>query len=778
MRKKRIGFLLSVLMAILTLFVLGSTAHAKEISVSGLDANSAQVYDKNGQLMPPSSLLNTTTSYQVTYNWQIPDSEVLNAGDTVTVGIPANVKVQNNVSFPVVDADGATIGTFTYKAGDPTGTITFNDRISGLQNRHGTLTINANGNSTISGDERSIAKSGSIFTSDEAGSPTTLFWHITVQPGNNPTIVITDTLGPNQTFLPDTVQAYLVNVVNGMEVPGRTVTPTVAVDGNIITFSFTNVTSKLVLNYRTKPENVDSAAGNVWHNTASLNGLDVATDADIVFGGNGSAQQDYSVRLTKHDADTQAVLAGATYDLQDSTGKVLQSGLTTDANGQLIVEKLAAGNYQFVETKAPEGYELNTKPLTFTLGTPKTLISIEVSQDDQKMPVVPATGDVTLTKTDATTKKVLAGAVYELRDANGKVLQSNLKTDAAGQLAVTGLTAGDYQFVETAAPTGYELNATPLPFTIKAGQTAAVTVSATDEPVTNPSQPGEPGQPEEPGKPSEPGTTEPGQPEEPGKPSEPGTTEPGQPGKPSEPGTTEPGQPEEPGKPSEPGTTEPGQPEEPGKPSEPGTTEPGQPEEPGKPSEPGTTEPGQPEEPGKPSKPGTTEPGQPEEPGKPSKPGTTEPGQPGQPSKPGTTEPSQPSKPGTTEPGQPSQPGTTGPSTPSQPGVPGTTTPSQPSGTLPTNPSQPGVPVPSLPGAGNPSASQGVTTSNGSGTLASGTGLNGTTAGTGTTGAGAGHGAGLPQTSETPTSLLMMLAGLLGLLMAGTGVVYLRRRHG
>ncbi|USJ85426.1 MSCRAMM family protein [Lactiplantibacillus pentosus] len=768
MRKKRIGFLLSVLMAILTLFVLGSTAHAKEISVSGLDANSAQVYDKNGQLMPPSSLLNTTTSYQVTYNWQIPDSEVLNAGDTVTVGIPANVKVQNNVSFPVVDPDGVTIGTFTYKAGDPTGTITFNDRLSGLQNRHGTLTINANGNSTISGDERSIAKSGSIFTSDEAGSPTTLFWHITVQPGNNPTIVITDTLGQNQTFLPDTVQAYLVNVVNGMEVPGRTVTPTVAVDGNIITFSFTNVTSKLVLNYRTKPENVDPAAGNVWHNTASLNGLDVAADADIVFGGNGSAQQDYSVRLTKHDADTQAVLAGATYDLQDSTGKVLQSGLTTDANGQLIVEKLAAGNYQFVETKAPEGYELNTKPLTFTLGTPKTLLSIEVSQDDQKMPVVPATGDVTLTKTDATTKKVLAGAVYELRDANGKVLQSNLKTDAAGQLTVTGLTAGDYQFVETAAPTGYELNATPLPFTIKAGQTAAVTVSATDEPVTNPSQPGEPGQPEEPGKPSEPGTTEPGQPEEPGKPSEPGTTEPGQPeepGKPSEPGTTEPGQPEEPGKPSEPGTTEPGQPEEPGKPSEPGTTEPGQPgqpEEPGKPSEPGTTEPGQPgqpEEPGKPSEPGTTEPGQPEEPGKPSKPGTTEPGQPG----------------------QPSQPGTTGPSTPSQPSVPGTTTPStpsQPSGTLPTNPSQPGVPAPSLPVAGNPSASQGVTTSNGSGTLASGTGLNGTTAGTGTTGAGAGHGAGLPQTSETPTSLLMMLAGLLGLLMAGTGVVYLRRRHG
>ncbi|MDV0431470.1 SpaA isopeptide-forming pilin-related protein [Lactiplantibacillus sp. DA1] len=700
MRKKRVGFLLSVLMVILTLFVLGSTVHAKEINVTGLDVGSAKIYDSSGQLMPPSSSLSTNKGYQVRYEWQIPDSEVINAGDTATVEIPTSVMLQGDLTFPVLGPTGETLGTFTYKKGDATGTITFNEALGSLKNREGTLTLNANGNATVQEGERNITKDGLVLTSDANGTPTTLFWHMTVTPGNDPTVIVTDTLGPNQTFLPDSVQAYMLTTVNGTLMPGQPLTPTVAVNGNVVTFSFTNVTGKMAISYKTQVTNAVSNGYNVWHNTASLNGLDVAADADIAAGGSGTATQTYSVQLTKHDAETKAVLAGAIYELQDSTGKVLQSGLTTDVNGQITVKDLAGGTYQFVETRAPAGYELNPNPVTFTLGGAKTVISLKVSQDDQKTPVLPATGDVTLTKTDATTKKALAGAIYELRDANGKVLQSNLKTDATGQLTVTGLTVGDYQFIETMAPTGYQLNATPLPFMIKAGQTAAVTVSATDVPVTNPSQPGEPGT-TEPGKPGEPGTTEPG------KPGEPGTTEPGKPG---EPGTTEPG------KPGEPGTTEPG------KPGEPGTTEPGKPGEPGTPSEPGTNEP---------SYPGTTDPG-----------------------RPGITGPSNPSQPGTTEP----------------------STPDQSDGSPAANASQARTTAPNLSGDGAQFASNsGMTTSNGSGTPASGTSLSGTN--TDTNGSGADHSGTLPQTSETPTTLLLMLMGLIGLLFVSTGVVYLRHRH-
>ncbi|MBW2755324.1 MULTISPECIES: SpaA isopeptide-forming pilin-related protein [Lactiplantibacillus] len=601
MRRKLVGYMLSMLTVILALFMLGSTAHAKEISVTGLTAGNAIVLDANGKPVTDTSTLNDKAGYQLTYHWSIPDSEVIKAGDTATVEIPTYVSIDHDVVMPLTDSAGQTLGTFTYTKGASTGTITFTDALGTLNSRAGTLSMNAKGNATATEGSAEIAKSGLVVSSGSDGAPTVLGWHITVTPGNNSTVVVTDTLGPNQTFIPDSVAAQAVQIINGIQVPQQPLTPTVATNGNVITFTFNNIHSPFVITYNTKVENFNPADTAKWHNTAALDGLGVDATADITYGGNGTAGMTYTIELTKHDAATKAVLAGAVYELQDSTGKVIQTGLTTDSQGQLIVKNLRAGDYQFVETKAPFGYELNTTPVKFTLGGIKSEVAFQVSQDD-----------VTLTKTDATTKAALAGAVYELQDATGKVLKMGLTTDTTGQLTVSGLTAGNYQFVETKAPSGYQLNAAPLSFTIKPNQTAVVTVAATDEPVTEPGT-------TEPGKPGEPGTTEPSQP------GEPGTTEPSKPG---EPGTTEPS------KPGEPGTTEPSQP------GEPGTTEPS------KPGEPGTTEPSQP---GKPGEPGTTEPGNP---------GTTGPTAP-QPERPAVPGPSQPAapKPGQSGLGQPALPG-------------------------------------------------------------------------------------------------------------------------
>ncbi|WP_163651824.1 SpaA isopeptide-forming pilin-related protein [Listeria sp. PSOL-1] len=183
------------------------------------------------------------------------------------------------------------------------------------------------------------------------------------------------------------------------------------------------------------------------------------------------------VRLTKVDqTDTSKTLAGAEFNLQDSTGKNLQMGLTTDSKGQLIVKDLAPGDYQFVEVKAPVGYILDPTPLAFTIAHNPTQ-TLEITAKNQQQP-----GDVLLTKVDKQDhRQTLANAEFSLQDASGKDLQTDLKTDDDGRIALKDLQVGSYQFVETKAPEGYVLNTTPIPFTITGEQTQAVEVMAENE---------------------------------------------------------------------------------------------------------------------------------------------------------------------------------------------------------------------------------------------------------------------------------------------------------
>ncbi|MBC2238591.1 SpaA isopeptide-forming pilin-related protein [Listeria innocua] len=172
-----------------------------------------------------------------------------------------------------------------------------------------------------------------------------------------------------------------------------------------------------------------------------------------------------AVELTKVDAATKALLAGATFELQDKDGSVLQTDLKTDGNGILNVTDLVPGNYQFVETSAPTGYKLDSSPVPFEIIADETDQIVKVTKEN-----ILEVGAVELTKVDATTKALLAGATFELQDKDGKTLQTGLTTDENGVLKVTDLVPGTYQFVETNAPIGYELDASPVVFEILYGE--------------------------------------------------------------------------------------------------------------------------------------------------------------------------------------------------------------------------------------------------------------------------------------------------------------------
>lgn len=146
----------------------------------------------------------------------------------------------------------------------------------------------------------------------------------------------------------------------------------------------------------------------------------------------------------------------------------------TNANGQLEVDSLKPGLYQFTEIEAPTGYLLDTTPKRFIV-TQNTSGQIR----DVHVKMLNYQGSAELIKKDQAGNP-LAGAEFSVLDTTGQAVREHLVSDANGKVTVTDLAPGKYRFVETKAPTGYLLNTTPVPFEIaekNAGKPAVVVAS-------------------------------------------------------------------------------------------------------------------------------------------------------------------------------------------------------------------------------------------------------------------------------------------------------------
>lgn len=161
-----------------------------------------------------------------------------------------------------------------------------------------------------------------------------------------------------------------------------------------------------------------------------------------------------ALKVIKKD-ETGKLLAGAEFDVRDANNKVVGK-ITTDANGVATLKDLPYGTYKLIETKAPEGYELNATPKTITISKDDLngVVSITIVNKKEKI-----TGNLEVVKKDEN-GAVLAGAEFDVYSATDELV-GKITTDANGIGQLNDLPYGTYKLIETKSPEGYELDTTP-----------------------------------------------------------------------------------------------------------------------------------------------------------------------------------------------------------------------------------------------------------------------------------------------------------------------------
>ena len=169
------------------------------------------------------------------------------------------------------------------------------------------------------------------------------------------------------------------------------------------------------------------------------------------------------IKIVKTDSETAEPVEGAVYEIyadgdiktgdntiRNTSGELIDT-VTTDDTGTALSQELYLGNYTVKEKETPDGYKLDTEEHKVSVEyadavTPVVIATLEVEDEPN---------NIFIQKIDSETEKTLPGAVLQLIDADGNIIEEWTTTDEESHKISYISKPGTYILHEEKAPDGY-----------------------------------------------------------------------------------------------------------------------------------------------------------------------------------------------------------------------------------------------------------------------------------------------------------------------------------
>ena len=436
MMKKSLKIILTLVLVLASVFGLSKirSAHA--------DGATGKIQITSKTITPTKSPVDQYTDIKVDLTFNVPNG--VKPGDQAVITLPQNLKFIKDAEFEVRSPNGELVSEAVINAANKTITLTYQDYVKGKSNISGSMffavrvepataspskvpiTLNVDNNPVPVGEVDFVVDPGnaekvldkvSWDTKHLADGGITRQYEVRVNATKEPLTeaVVTDQLQTEgMSYVEDSFVIkkgnWAVNSSHKLDLKnGQVVSLPVEFGadkksfkvslGNVAQGEGYSIVYKVKIPYT--PANDEKFLNNVTLNAKKV----VETKSNpFVYQTEGGKAQGYtfSINLKKVDGqDENTALAGAEFNvIRVATGAVVGK-LTTNAKGEASIGGLLNTAYQLVETKAPEGYELDATPIDVKaedFGTTKTALKTVTNKKTVKEPT-PTSAVIELDKT-------------------------------------------------------------------------------------------------------------------------------------------------------------------------------------------------------------------------------------------------------------------------------------------------------------------------------------------------------------------------------------------